>query len=231
METSSSESAELLSTSATSASTSASPTNTNLYGSSSYMNTNTGSSTVASESYMEYEENDSSTVGYDYNDDDDDDDDDDDYTLEEQRRLSQQSFHLGKSKLAPSNVWTSMRWTESFRDHGDEYDQVPTEMTDNVTLVLDENLDHRDAGGLYYAESCFYQTAHPPNYAVTVNCDIYQRILKEVGDAHGVPCGMYFCCHGGEGADSHDDHVDITLAWGCLAAIFGGMLILSAFDI
>jgi|Transcript_31266 hypothetical protein len=70
-----------------------------------------------------------------------------------------------------------------------------------------------------------------PQYALTVSCDIYQKILAEVSDAHRTPCGLYFCCHGGDSAHvgvSHDDYVDIRLAWLLVSILFGVMIILSA---
>ena len=51
----------------------------------------------------------------------------------------------------------------------------------------------------------------------------YRRVLAEVNDSQEVPCGLYFCCHGGDGAHtgvSHDDRVDIRLAWVALACRF-----------
>jgi hypothetical protein len=142
------------------------------------------------------------------------------------------SFHLlGKAtKLGTSNVLTSMRATQSFIDYGDEYDKVPSLLKENVALALDPNLNSRDKGHLYMAESTFFKTSEEPHYALTVNCDIYQRILNEISEAKNVPCGLYFCCHGGDDAQtgiSHADFVDIRLAWMMLAGIFGGMFMLS----
>lgn len=77
----------------------------------------------------------------------------------------------------------------------------------------------------------FYNKEEKPQYALTVNSDIYQKILAEVNDAHRVPCGLYFCCHGGDAAHtgvSHDDYVDIRLAWALVFIIFGVLLFLSA---
>eukprot|EP00980_Cylindrotheca_fusiformis_P031519 scaffold26496_cov113-Cylindrotheca_fusiformis.AAC.2 len=132
----------------------------------------------------------------------------------------EKSFHLGNKKLNRNNVLASMRLTESFQDHGGEYDLVPSLLEDNVVLVVDSNLSKHDRGRLYLAESGFYNTNENLRYAITVNDDIYARIIKEVNDSHKVPCGLYFCCHGGEGADSHTDHVDIEFAWITLGVIF-----------
>lgn len=140
------------------------------------------------------------------------------------------SFHLGDAKLHRKNVLARMRMTESFTEHGDEYDLVPSLLTENVALVVDRNLGKNDKGRLYLAESGFYNTSEEPRYAITVNDDIYARIIKEISDAQEVPCGLYFCCHGGEGADSHEDHVDIEFAWATLGVMFFVLFVLSMFD-
>ena len=77
--------------------------------------------------------------------------------------------------------------------------KVPSLLKENYMLLLDPNLDARGNGRLYYAESSFYRLGIDPHYALTVNCDIYQRIIKEINDAKSVPCGLNFCCHGGDG--------------------------------
>lgn len=143
----------------------------------------------------------------------------------------QRSFHLGMKRMNASNIWTSMRFTESFAEYGDEYQLVPSQLVDNVKLVADPNLDPNEKGTLYYAEDAFYNKYEKPQYALTVNSDIYCRILEEVSDSHRIPCGLYFCCHGGDGAHtgvSHDDYVDIRMAWALVIIVFAVMLYLSA---
>ena len=144
---------------------------------------------------------------------------------------SRHSFHLGMRKVNIANVWTSMRRTQSFVEFGDDYEKVPSELADNVTLVTDPNLDPRQRGTLYYSEASFYNREEKPMYALTVHPDIYQRMLREVVDARATPCGLYFCCHGGDAAHtgvSHDDFVDIKVAWTLLAMIFVAMMITSS---
>jgi hypothetical protein len=167
------------------------------------------------------------------------DDDDDDFDESGGRK----SFHLGSaasSKMNPSNVWTSTRNTKSFAEYGDEYEKVPSLLKENFMLVMDPNLDdsqHENSGSspprLYYAESAFYKLDTDPYYALTVNCDIYQRIFKEINDAKSVPCGLYFCCHGGDGAHtgvSHDDYVDIHVAYVLASSMFLIMFVLAFYD-
>ena len=142
----------------------------------------------------------------------------------------QNSFHLGKSRVSASNVWASLRHTPSFHDHGDEYKLVPSQLTENVKLVVDMNLHHKQSGRLYYAESAFYNNRYPPKYALTVQGDIFRMIIKEVDQAYSAPCGLYFCCHGGDGAHtgvSHDDYVDIRLAWAGIAVILVALVAIS----
>lgn len=145
--------------------------------------------------------------------------DDDLFEVEAQkirRADSGSSFHLGTSKVATANVWASKRITQSFIDYGGKYEEVPTLLKENFALLLDPNLDPRDKGHLYLSQDAFYNVSEEVHYALTVNSDIYRRILNEIHDSKNVPCGLYFCCHGGDGAHtgvSHNDYVDITLAW------------------
>jgi len=164
--------------------------------------------------------------------DEEDDEDDSDDDESSQARNSGKSFHLGRPGLITTkNMWTSARLTESFMEFGDEYDIVPTLHRDNLALVLDPNLGPRDNGTLYYAQQAFYRSDEEPEYVITVNGSIYQRIVKEISDSRSVPCGLYYFCHEGDGARagsaSEDDHVDIRLAWTFLTAVFAGMLLLS----
>lgn len=141
---------------------------------------------------------------------------------------SRRSFLSGKSKLAMHalNLFQSKRIAASFLE--DEIEVVPTLLTHNVALVTDPNLTNSEQGQLYYAVDSFYNTHEPPEYALTVSDTIYRRIIQEIANARDVPCGLYFCCHGGDGAHtgfSHDDYVDIRMAWTAIGCIFVGMLI------
>ena len=144
--------------------------------------------------------------------------------------LSDESFHLGgTTRMSHSNILVRERRTSSFIAHGDDYELVPTQLQNNVRMVEDVNLLHGGGGRLYLASYSLFNNGHDTKYAMTIQSDIYKRILNEVNEAHNVPCGLYFCCHGGDGAHtgvSHDDYVDIKLAWcvfliiiGCLLAI------------
>lgn len=149
---------------------------------------------------------------------------------EDDARDFQRSFHLGMSRMNRSNIWTSVRQTESFMEHGDEYKTVPTHLADNVKLVMDPNLNPKEQGSLYYSEDAYYNKDVDPQYALTVNTDIYQRMVAEMSDSHAIPCGLYFCCHGGDMAHSgisHLNYVDIRLAWVLVASMFVAMLVLS----
>jgi hypothetical protein len=180
----------------------------------------------------------------DTDDDDDDDDHDDDDSLsiddaELEKRLSElssESFHLGgttttacgKRVSIAANVMVQERRTSSFMAHGDEYELVPTKIKNNVRLVEDNNLDSGRGGRLYLASYSLYKNCHDMKYALTIKPDIYRNILREIDDAYTTPCGLYFCCHGGDGAHtgvSHDDYVDIKLAWFVLAFVFAVLLI------
>lgn len=162
-----------------------------------------------------------------------DDDDDDDGTSEigdlvtSDEEESRRDFLKGKSKLAQYslNIFQSKRIAASFLE--DEIEIVPTLLTHNVALVTDPNLTHGEQGKLYYSVDSFYNTQEPPEYALTVNDTIYRRIMEEIATARNVPCGLYFCCHGGDGAhtgSSHDDFVDIRLAWTAIGCVCAGLL-------
>jgi hypothetical protein len=141
------------------------------------------------------------------------------------------TFHLGMNTMNRANIMTSLRYSQSFIDHGEEYQMVPTLLLDNCKLVADHRLSPSERGSLYYAESSFYNKLEKPHYCLTVHADIYQRVLKEVYDAQLTPFGFYFCCHGGDGAHagvSHDDYVDISIAWFLLAFFFVVLMWLSA---
>lgn len=120
------------------------------------------------------------------------DDDEEDYDVFDPTH----SFHLGNvQKVAAANVWASMRYTESFAEYGDDYQQPPTLLKENVAILLDPNLEGKK-GQLYYSKNAFYKEEEEPHYLLTVNTDIYQRVLSEVCDAKNVPLGLYYCCHG-----------------------------------
>lgn len=143
--------------------------------------------------------------------------------------LLRNSFHLGHISFS-ENVFTRLRRTKSFQEHGSEYKLVPTKVVDNVKLVTDTTLLPDEKGKLYFAEGSFYNNKEAPQYALTINADIYRRIFAEVNDARSSPFGLYFCCHGGDGAHtgvSHEDYVDIELAWLLLGLVFLAMIFLS----
>lgn len=136
---------------------------------------------------------------------------------------SDKNFHLGDQSVSTLNVHVSPRRTCSFQEFGDVYEHVPTKLKPNRKLVIDLNLHPTEKGKLYLAEQSFYRNQSDTKYAMTIHPDIYQNVMEEVHDAHTVPCGLYFCCHGGDGAHtgvSHDDYVDIRLAWAVVSVLF-----------
>ena len=148
------------------------------------------------------------------------------------------SFHY----VNPANVLTRrptlVRNEEMLQRHPsfaqEEYETVPTELTHNNTkLVLDPALENYERGQLFYSESSMYHPEQSPFYALTVNTDLYRRIFQEVVDSQRIPCGLYFCCHGGD--DTHiglspgsDSFVDIRVAWTLVIIMFATMLIVSS---
>merc|ERR1712161_129306 len=57
----------------------------------------------------------------------------------------------------------------------------------------------------------------PLSYVLTIEEDLYQRILQEISDSHNSPCGLYHCCN----ASSEDgSHPHICIAVGILLVLF-----------
>jgi hypothetical protein len=156
--------------------------------------------------------------------------DDDDEELEARlSNISVESFHLGVStRMSCRNIMVHERRTSSFLAHGENYELVPTQLKNNVRMVEDVDLiDDTNQGRLYLARYSFFNNDHDLKYALTAQPDIYERIMTEVNDAFNVPCGLYFCCHGGDSAHtgvSHNDYVDIKLAWFFFLAVIGFLL-------
>merc|ERR1712161_101664 len=43
----------------------------------------------------------------------------------------------------------------------------------------------------------------PLSYVLTIEEDLYQRILQEISDSHNSPCGLYHCCNTSSEDGSH----------------------------
>lgn len=107
---------------------------------------------------------------------------------------------------------------------------IPSLLQENVALVCDTNLYKRDKGRLYYDETAFYNADAVPYFCITVNPFIYENMIHEVWVSTAVPCGMYFCCQGGDAAHTgatHEDYVSIRLAWFLVGLFFLAILIAS----
>ena len=57
-------------------------------------------------------------------------------------------------------------------------------------------------------------------YILTVDEQLYQRVVQEMGDSYRLPCGMYYCCHEVEAGGGGHDHVGIGVAVAILMIIF-----------
>lgn len=165
--------------------------------------------------------------------DDEDDDDDDPEISAYLSNLSGDSFHLGSpTRMSARNIMVRERRTSSFWKHGDEYELINTQLKNNVRLVEDVNLIDNAKGRLYLAKTSFFKNFHDLKFAMTIQPDIYQKILTEVNDSANVPCDLYFCCHGGDGAHtgvSHNDYVNIKLAWFFLFMLIGILMAVDGF--
>jgi len=54
-------------------------------------------------------------------------------------------------------------------------------------------------------------------YVLTVDMQIYQRVVQEMGDSYRIPCGMYYCCHV---TATGGNHVGIGVAVAILTLLF-----------
>ena len=140
------------------------------------------------------------------------------------------------TKLNANNVWVSTRHvaggllrTESGH-WNEDYKMIPSLLQENVALVCDTNLYRRDKGRLYYDETAFYNAEAVPYFCITVNPYIFQNMMQEVALSTRVPCGMYFCCQGGDAAHTggSEDYVSIRLAWFLVALLFIAIWIAAA---
>ena len=64
----------------------------------------------------------------------------------------------------------------------------------------------------------------PPTYTMTVEDDIYKRVLSEIADSQAMPCGLFFCGH-------HEDvsHPSIMIAVVIVCALFVSMALVAYF--
>ncbi len=105
---------------------------------------------------------------------------------------------------------------------------VPTLLQEDIRLFTTP--DPHQVGRFYMKETAFYNRNQTPEYALSVSPEIYQQLLSEVSDAQTLPFGLYFCCHGGDGAHTgvaHEDFVDIQVAWILVALMMTTFVVLS----
>jgi len=99
--------------------------------------------------------------------------------------------------------------------------------TDNVRLVMDPQLE---PGILSLVMDDDYQNynakssnIHNVNYILTVDDDLYRRVVHEISDSERCPLGLYYCCHqeeyGGE------EKVSIYVAVAILSVLFLFLLV------
>mmetsp|Transcript_15198 Transcript_15198/g.22748 ORF Transcript_15198/g.22748 Transcript_15198/m.22748 type:complete len:180 (-) Transcript_15198:222-761(-) len=130
------------------------------------------------------------------------------------RSIHFRAAHLSTRESTRGNIFTSVRPGSPFSALNADVRKVPTLLKDNVRLFTTEQLDTE--GLLYMREEAFYNRTEDPEYALSISPHIYRKMVDEVNDSYSVPMGLYFCCHGGDGAHSgvaHDDNVDIGVAY------------------
>lgn len=122
-----------------------------------------------------------------------------------------------------ANLFTT---TRSILEESADIRQTPTLLKDNVRLFTTEQLGAE--GTLYMREDTFYNSKAEPQYALSVSPQIYTAMLEEIQASNTTPLGLYFCCHGGDGAHSgvaHDDYVQIEVAYILVSIFFIAMAI------
>lgn len=80
-------------------------------------------------------------------------------------------------------------------------------------------------------EDAFYNRRKNPQYALSVSPNLYAQLMEEANSSFSTPCGLYFCCHGGDGAHTgvaHDDFVHIGVAWVFVSILMITIVVLSA---
>lgn len=148
-------------------------------------------------------------------------------TLKTHERSTRGSWFGSQSTL--QNVWISNRYVgaESIRDVVARV--VPSLLKDNVRLFIDPKLGKYEDGKLYMREDVMNERTYDPEYALSVNPTIYQQMMDEINDSKALPLGLYFCCRGGDGAYigvSHDDYVEIYVAWIIVFAFFASVAVI-----
>jgi len=125
------------------------------------------------------------------------------------------------------NVWKSQR---SYNlNSALDLRMVPTLLKENVRLFTTNDPD--EVGMLYMKEDAFYNRKNNPEYALSVSPGLYAQLMNEANDSFSTPLGLYFCCHGGDGAHSgvaHDDYVHIGVAWIIVMVLMITIVVLSA---
>ena len=119
------------------------------------------------------------------------------------------------------NLFTT---TRSILEESADIRKTPTLLKDNVRLFTTDRVGAE--GLLYMREDTFYNSKAEPQYALSVSPQIYSAMVEEIQASNTTPLGLYFCCHGGDGAHSgvaHEDYVDIEVAYIVVAIFFAAM--------
>jgi hypothetical protein len=140
------------------------------------------------------------------------------------RSIHFRSQRMSRRESTRGNLFTT---TRSILEESDEVRQTPTHLKDNVRLFTTEQIGME--GLLYMREDTFYNSKVEPEYALSVSPTIYSKMVSEVNSAYSMPLGLYFCCHGGDGAHSgvaHEDFVDIGVAYILVGIFFLTILVI-----
>lgn len=141
------------------------------------------------------------------------------------RSIHSRAHQLSIRESTRGNLFTSVR---SQLNKNEDIRKVPTLLKDNVRLFTTEQIN--SDGILYMKEEAFYRREEEPEYALSVSPDIYKKVVGEISDANSVPLGLYFCCHGGDGAHTgvaDEDYVDIEVAYLVVGVLFFFIIILN----
>ena len=108
----------------------------------------------------------------------------------------------------------------------DDYHRITTDIQQGLVPNW-ETMDNKDLVCNCTCNNCNGCTGKQnllphPTYTLTVKDDIYKRVLSEIADSQGMPCGLFFCGH-------HEDvsHPSIMIAVVIVGILFASMALVA----
>lgn len=129
-------------------------------------------------------------------------------------------------ELAPGTLYKERLSNEE--EKYAEYQLMTTDARNNWHEYLEDGSRDGGAGGCTcQCDNCIHCTSKaellpPTRYALVVEDDVYRRVLSEIADSKGMPCGLFFCGH-------HEDvsHPSIFIAVSIVSLFFLAMIVIA----